>query len=79
VYWYRVVACPDHPMDCRLYYPDSPEDISAPDWPDRHLSRIMQTMRGNGWSIEGLARVFRLTPAGVELYLTGNDEEPSDR
>lgn len=54
-------------------YPDSPEDICTPGWPDRRLARTMQAMRGNGWSIEGLARVFRLTPGGVELYLKRND------
>lgn len=52
-------------------YPDS-EDLlgyCSPGWPERRLARTMQAMHGNGWSIKGLARVFRLTPAGVELYL----------
>lgn len=51
------------------YYPDSEDDICSPGWPERRLARTMQEMRGGGWSIEGLARVFRMTPAAVELYL----------
>ena len=57
-----------------LYYPDSPEDICTPGWPERRLARTMQEMRVSGWSIEGLARVFRLTPAGVDLYLAGSEQ-----
>jgi hypothetical protein len=47
----------------------APQDVTSPGWPDRYRAWTMQEMRRNGWSIGGLARVFKLTPAGVELYL----------
>jgi hypothetical protein len=49
--------------------PGCPEDVTTPGWPDRYWAWTIQEMRRNGWSIEGLARVFGLTPFGVELYL----------
>jgi hypothetical protein len=48
---------------------DCPEDVTTPGWPDRYRAWTIQEMRRNGWSTEGLARVFGLTPFGVELYL----------
>jgi hypothetical protein len=46
-----------------------PRDYLSPDWPYRRQAWVMQRMHRNGWSIKGLARVFGLTPAGVESYL----------
>lgn len=46
-----------------------PRDVTVPGWPDRHKAWTIQELRRNGWSIEGLARVFGLTPSGVEMYL----------
>jgi hypothetical protein len=46
-----------------------PRDYLSPGFPDRYRAWTIQEMRRNGWSIEGLARVFGLTPFGVELYL----------
>ena len=46
-----------------------PRDYLSPGWPYRRQAWVMQRMRRNGWSIEGLARMFGLTPAGVESYL----------
>jgi hypothetical protein len=58
--------------------PDSPEDIHTPGWPERRQARIMQELRANGWSLEGLARVYRMPVSSVEWWLARNDYGQQD-
>ena len=38
-------------------------------WPEQQQRNTMAALRDNGWSTEGIARVFHMTSASVEHWL----------